>query len=193
MLRFVLTIAFLSLCLISFLNLGKILDKSDFPKESDVIISLGGDDNHRIKKAIELYENSFSKKRLIIITGGTEFTKRDNKIDSRIKYINSLNKEINYIYNPDTKTTAQELIYLKKYLFENNLKKAIIVSDAFHTRRIKMLIDILGFDEDIELSVVKTEVPWWDDKEYYKNSLALKLALSEVLKIPYNYIKYQIL
>ncbi len=193
MLRFVLTIAFLSLCLISFLNLGKILDKSDFPKESDVIISLGGDDNHRIKKAIELYENSFSKKRLIIITGGTEFTKRDNKIDSRIKYINSLNKEINYIYNPDTKTTAQELIYLKKYLFENNLKKAIIVSDAFHTRRIKMLIDILGFDEDIELSVVKTEVPWWDDKEYYKNSLALKLALSEVLKIPYNYIKYKIL
>ena len=193
MLRFVLTIAFLSLCLISFLNLGKILDKSDFPKESDVIISLGGDDNHRIKKAIELYENSFSKKRLIIITGGTEFTKRDNKIDSRIKYINSLNKEINYIYNPDTKTTAQELIYLKKYLFENNLKKAIIVSNAFHTRRIKMLIDILGFDEDIELSVVKTEVPWWDDKEYYKNSLALKLALSEVLKIPYNYIKYKIL
>lgn len=193
MLRFVLTIAFLSLCLISFLNLGKILDKSDFPKESDVIISLGGDDNHRIKKAIELYENSFSKKRLIIITGGTEFTKRDNKIDSRIKYINSLNKEINYIYNPDTKTTAQELIYLKKYLFENNLKKAIIVSDAFHTRRIKMLIDILGFDEDIELSVVKTEVPWWDDKEYYKNSLALKLALSEVLIIPYNYIKYKIL
>ena len=175
------------------MNLGKILDKSDFPKESDVIISLGGDDNHRIKKAIELYENSFSKKRLIIITGGTEFTKRDNKIDSRIKYINSLNKEINYIYNPDTKTTAQELIYLKKYLFENNLKKAIIVSDAFHTRRIKMLIDILGFDEDIELSVVKTEVPWWDDKEYYKNSLALKLALSEVLKIPYNYIKYKIL
>ena len=80
MLRFVLTIAFLSLCLISFLNLGKILDKSDFPKESDVIISLGGDDNHRIKKAIELYENSFSKKRLIIITGGTEFTKRDNKM-----------------------------------------------------------------------------------------------------------------
>ena len=158
-----------------------------------MIISLGGDDNHRIKKAIELYENSFSKKRLIIITGGTEFTKRDNKIDSRIKYINSLNKEINYIYNPDTKTTAQELIYLKKYLFENNLKKAIIVSDAFHTRRIKMLIDILGFDEDIELSVVKTEVPWWDDKEYYKNSLALKLALSEVLKIPYNYIKYKIL
>ena len=193
MLRFVLTIAFLSLCLISFLNLGKILDKSDFPKESDVIISLGGDDNHRIKKVIELYENSFSKKRLIIITGGTEFTKRDNKIDSRTKYINSLNKEINYIYNPDTKTTAQELIYLKKYLFENNLKKAIIVSDAFHTRRIKMLIDILGFDEDIELSVVKTEVPWWDDKEYYKNSLALKLALSEVLKIPYNYIKYKIL
>lgn len=56
-----------------------------------------------------------------------------------------------------------------------------------------MLIDILGFDEDIELSVVKTEVPWWDDKEYYKNSLALKLALSEVLKIPYNYIKYKIL
>lgn len=193
MLRFVLTIAFLSLCLISFLNLGKILDKSDFPKESDVIISLGGDDNHRIKKAIELYENSFSKKRLIIITGGTEFTKRDNKIDSRIKYINSLNKEINYIYNPETKTTAQELIYLKKYLFENNLKKAIIVSDAFNTRRIKMLIDILGFDEAIELSVVKTEVPWWDDKEYYKNSLALKLALSEVLKIPYNYIKYKIL
>ena len=193
MFRFVLTIAFLSLCLISFLNLGKVLDESDFPKKSDVIISLGGDDNHRIKKAIELYENSFSKKRLIIITGGTEFTKRDNKIDSRIKYINSLNKEINYIYNPDTKTTAQELIYLKKYLFENNLKKAIIVSDAFHTRRIKMLIDILGFDEDIELSVVKTEVPWWNDKEYYKNSLALKLALIEVMKIPYNYIKYKIL
>ena len=39
-----------------FLNLGKFLNVTGEPVNSDVIVSLGGGDLERIKKAIELYK-----------------------------------------------------------------------------------------------------------------------------------------
>lgn len=178
--------------IIFFLNLGNILDVSQEEKKADIIISLGGDDNERIKKAIELYKKSYSQNNLILITGGTEFTKKEISKDSRIKYIYSLKQNINFIYNPDTKFTLSEIRYLKEYMNQNNLSKAIVVSDAYHMLRIKMLVNLVGF-ENKEIILVKSDLSWWNSDRYYEDIHALKLALIEVLKIPYNLIKSVIL
>ena len=73
-------------------------------KKADIIISLGGDDNSRIIKAIELYKNGFSQKKIILITGGTKLTRENMNHDARIKYINNLDENINFIYNPNIKS-----------------------------------------------------------------------------------------
>ena len=172
-----------------FFNLGKILDVSQKEKKADIIISLGGDDNSRIIKAIELYKNGFSQKKIILITGGTKLTRENMNHDARIKYINNLDENINFIYNPNIKSTIEEITYLKNYMTECNLSKAIIVSDAYHMLRIKMLINLIGFNHK-EIILVKSNASWWNSEKYYQNKFALKFALIETIKIPYNLIKY---
>ena len=55
-----------------FFNLGNFLDATSNPKETDLIICLGGGNyENRGKKSLELYEKDFVKTNTIIFTGYT--------------------------------------------------------------------------------------------------------------------------
>ena len=178
--------------LVVFVNIGNFLDDSKEPKKSEIIICLGGGDiNVRIKKALELYQQGYSLKKLILITGGTIFTIKDNKQDSRISYIEDNMVNINYFYYPYTKNTVEELVFLKKFMIKNNYKKVLIVSDSYHTKRINILSSFIGFKkESLDIITVGTSLNWWDSSNYYTNILSIQAAFSELIKIPYNIIKY---
>ena len=52
------------------LNAGKILDISQKPQKADIIVVLGGDwPGFRVKKALQLYQNGFSRKSKVVANG----------------------------------------------------------------------------------------------------------------------------
>ena len=58
------------------------------------------------------------------------------------------------------------------------------------------ILDKRGFDFkklEIELNIVGTDLNWWDKSSYYKEKKAIKAAFTELIKIPYNFIKYGLL
>lgn len=179
------TISFLLL----FFNLGNILDITQKPIKSDIIVSLGGGDKERVKKAIELYNTNYSTQNILILTGESKSSKKD----LRIKYIedNTFNN-INLINVTTTKNTKEEILFIKNFLLEKNFKSAIIVSDAPHSRRIQTLINLLKIDGDDELSfnIVATNTNWWNTNIYYKNKRAQNFAFLELVKLTYAYLAY---
>ena len=185
----VLSFSFILLILF-FLNLGNFLDVSKNAKNAELIVCLGGGEkNLRIEKSISIYQNG----NLLLITGGTEFTIKNPMKDDRISYLAKY-PNIKYEYNPSLKNTADELLYVKKIMKDYNFKNVSIISDPYHTRRIQILADLFEFDKaDIKLNIVGSDLSWWNKSTYYKEEKAIKVAFSELIKIPYNFIKYGLL
>ena len=76
----------------------------------------------------------------------------------------------------------------------NNYKSITIVSDPYHTRRIEILANLFDFKKSgIELNIIGTDLNWWNKSNYYKEKKAIKAAFTELIKIPYNFIKYGLL
>ena len=114
---------------------------------------------------------------------------QDKRISYLVKYPN-----IKYEYNPSLKNTADELLYVKKIMKDYNFKNVSIVSDPYHTRRIQILADLFDFEKvGIELNIVGSDLSWWNKSTYYKEEKAIEVAFSELIKIPYNFIKYGLL
>jgi uncharacterized SAM-binding protein YcdF (DUF218 family) len=180
-----------------FFNLGNILDISEEPKKSDLIISLGGGDLNRIKKSFELYQSGYSIKKIIILTGDERSPKDKDKNsdDKRIKYLkeNHLNTD-NIIHEETVKNTIEEIHYIKEYMIKKQYISAIIVSDPPHTKRIRYLLNKIhkSNDDNLSFTLVKSDVLWWNKEIYYKNKKAQMFALSEYFKLIYSYFIYEI-
>lgn len=177
-----------------FFNFGTYLNVTDKPRESDIIVCLGGGKHLiRVKKSLELYRLGFAKKKILLVTGGTKNTEKDHNNDDRMNYLGKQEDNISVVYNPYTKNTAEEIRFIKNYMKEHNYKTALIVTEPPHSKRISILADIVDTEQNIDMIIVSSEPKWWDNKEFYLNRHAKYTALSEFVKIPYNYLVYGIL
>lgn len=144
-------------------------------KKVDLIYCLGGGFDHsRINKAKELFDKNYSLSRKIIYTGA-------DYSNSRI-YPSSKLVEIETYKN--LQNTFEEISFLKDYMLKNNYKNVIIITDKYHSLRIHLFIKYLfDFNSDGIKHIIVS--PSNRDFFYtYKNSLL------EVIKIVFNFIKY---
>ena len=169
-----------------FLNLGKWLNITTQPVKTDLIVCLGGGTLERAQKSISLYNEGYSKQNLLLLPG-EPYANRN--------YIRKHNPEIRYVLNPDAENTADEILFVKKYMAEHQYDKVIIVSDPPHTRRVKILTDLISVKNDEKFSYVfvSSDVSWWDRNKYYQNQKAFRFVWNEILRIPYTYVYYGLL
>lgn len=167
-------------------NLGKILDITEQATNTDLIVCLGGGDHiKRTEKTIELYNKNYLQKNSIIFTGVKSLSSNVYK---------SFDKKINIIRIDSVKNTMEEVLFIKNYIKENHLSSVTFVTEAPHSRRIKIFWDIFGDDvKDVRFSVVASELKIWDSQNYYKNNFAKEYAYSEVVKLIYNLFVYGVL
>ncbi len=185
---------FIIIGIYGFLNLGQYLDIVEKPVESDLIVCLGGGKKLvRVKKSVALCDSGYSKNNVLIVTGGTPSTQKNQYADKRMAYLSELDSNISVVYNPYTRNTAEDILYIKKYMEEHHYSTVTIVTDQPHSRRVKMLAEMLGMQDKYAVNIVGSDEEWWDREEYYLNNKSRYSAFSELLKIPYNYLLYGIL
>jgi uncharacterized SAM-binding protein YcdF (DUF218 family) len=172
--------------LIIFFNLGKLLDITTPPTKTDLIVCLGGGiSKNRAEKTIELYKNDFLKSNYIIFTGNLYLDKNINK-----KFDNNFN----VVINVKVKNTMEEILYIKEFIKERNLKSVIFITEAPHSRRVQIFWENFGDKlDDVSFSVVASQFDDWDSDTYYKNETSLKYAFSETTKLIYNLFLYGVL
>lgn len=177
------TILSISIFLYIFLNLGIYLDASSKPKKVDLIVCLGGGDHKkRQEKTIELYKDRYLKENTIIFTGIKSLSKDVE---------NNFDKKTNLLIVDKVKNTMEEVLYTKKYIKEHQFSSVLFVTEIPHSRRLKIFWDNFGDNLDnIDFSVVASELKSWDSKSYYKDKLSREYAYSEVIKLIYNFFIY---
>lgn len=183
-------IIFIFTILITFLifsfNLGKLLDITTSPTKTDLIVCLGGGiSKNRAEKTIELYKNGFLQTNYIIFTGISSLNKNINK---------KFAENIKIITNVKVKNTMEEILYVKEFVKEKNLKSVTFITEAPHSRRIQIFWENFGDKlDDVSFSVVASQFDDWDNSTYYKNETSLKYAFSETTKLIYNIFLYGVL
>ncbi|WP_368029616.1 YdcF family protein [Arcobacter sp. s6] len=176
-------------------NLGKILDLTTEPITSDIIVVFGGAKYWRIVKGLNLYLQNYSTTNKIILPN-KEYSKLVLKEGFSYDFIikNNIIKS-NILYLNHVSNTMEELLEIKKYLKENNLNKVIFISHPTHSLRIKLLANIIAdYEKDnIQINFVSADdTKVWNKQYYFLEWQSIKLVFLELIKIPYNLIKYTI-
>jgi hypothetical protein len=184
--------------LIIFFTLGNFLDITQKAKKSDIIFCLGGGDGARISKTLLLYKNQYSNSSLLVITGDNRSKKRKelNMQDKRVDFLkeNLFNMQ-NLIQYPSANNTKNEILFIKEFMRKHNLKTAIIVSDAPHSRRINTLLNLIDIKstDNFIFNIVSSDASWWNSNRYYTNKKSTVFAVREIIKLIYTYIAFGIL
>lgn len=179
------------------MNIGNFLDVTSKPSKTDLIVSLGGHGIKRTNVALNLEKRGYLNNNTIILTGyeGTKRTKSKNIPDARLQLIsNPIYNHINFIHNEKPKNTAEEVIYIKKFMKKNRLKHVTFITEKPHSRRVLLLLNILETkdDENLNYQIVESNLSYWNSKYYYKNKHSREYVFKEVIKIAYNLIAYGI-
>ena len=181
------------------LNLGKFLDITQKPITSDILVFLAGAaDNYRIEKTIKLYHEGYSETGTLLLTNSSKIIIKlpDGSVcKNKIKYLKRAGlDDSNIIMLPNVYNTVQELFALKQYMLLHKMKSVLLVSDAVHSRRISFLAKkVVGFSSSgLRLCLIGSDSPWWNRNAWYQNKTSTHVALLEAVKIPYNFVKYNI-
>lgn len=177
------------------LRLGSFLDITNNPKKVDIIVILGGGKDIRTRKGAELYTRGFSKYNQIIVTGANLHHDKSQKF-YKIQYLldNGIKRDnIFHISDELVTNTMEELFEIKKYLVKKKYNSALIVTHPSHSKRTELLANLIAKynSSNIDLSFVSAdETKLWDKNFYFLNKESILLVISEILKIPFNLIKY---
>ncbi len=162
-----------------FLNLGKYLDVTASPVKSDIIVCLGGGTIERVKKSISLFEQGFSKEKVLLLLGESWYNQ---------PYILEHHPDIPLLVDERPKNTIEELVAIKQYMKTQGYKSALIVTDPPHSRRVKLLTSLVSLEEDKDMTfrMIGSDVGWWDAEKYYKSERSRASVWHEIKGIIYS-------
>jgi len=192
------TILLFGIFIILLMNLGRFFDITEEPKKADIIVYLGGGGPERIKKALELYKKGYSKTDKLIFTGSPSlYIDKKKKIGAykKIYFTEHGIPEHNLVHIKSTHNTMKEVLFVKNYMLQYDLKSVMFVSDPPHSRRIMFLANLVADYSGDHLScfVVGSNAIWWSKEYYFLNRKGIVFVLTESIKSGYNFIAYVLL
>lgn len=156
--------------------LGSALVENDGPEKADAILVLGGDEaGFRILKAAQLARAGYAP---YIIVDGPEVL-GGHESDATIKYAEQKGYPGALFHPlflpPEVSSTRTESEYVGRYLRQQNIRKLLLVTSNYHTRRAARLMRKLN----PWLQVVVVAAPdsdftpetWWKTREGQKTFL----------------------
>ena len=168
-------------CLFIFINLRYFVDITEEPIQSDIIVSLGDDeDGCRLNTAISLYKHGYSKSKKLTYTGRDTISKAVTPSCSKKKYLLNNDIENNDIIHIDKSiisNTMEEVFFIKKYMLIHNYKSVIFVSHPQHSKRISILAKYVADYEEsgLKLVVVSCNPQLWNKTSYFTNESSFKV------------------
>lgn len=165
--------------------LGNYLVFKDNLTNSDLIVVLGGGSVKRVHTAVRLYKKGFALKLLIYKNISINKLKVGNI--STTQEAVSLGVKAQDIFHEDTpRNTADEAKILASTLLKQGFSSAIVVTDAFHTRRAHLLFQYYTSGLSLRVCFCHTGSAqfnpnkWWHKNEDTENLISEYLALAVV-------------
>lgn len=192
----IITISFLFIFRFSILRImSHFLIKEDKLQTCDAIFVLSGNAMDRAFEAAELYKKGIAKK--IVCTGGNQLNDfkilglkelESDMIRIRLLQLNIPDSVITVIHQGTS--TFEESEIIKLYCANNKIDKALIVSSAFHTRRVYSVLNKSFSNTNIKIIVRAAASQNFNINEWWKNEYGLLAVYDEYIKLGYYFLKH---
>ena len=164
----VLLVALLTLVAVRFL--ASMLVVAHEPVRADAIVALAGDgDGSRLRAALRLYEQGLAP---TLVHVNALRVNKASVLQKLCRECKLVEEKIVFLEgSADTRTDAQISL---KYCQENNLRKILVVTSPYHTRRTQFIFNDIYEGSGIESIVISSDayenfVPpdgrWWTDRK----------------------------
>lgn len=156
---------------------------------SDVIQAPGGS-NARIDYAVKLYEEGLSNR--LFFSGSERVIPPTQSPYSKLvyRYVGDKGVPDSVIHVSPASSTYEDATALRTFLFQKDLKSAIVVSSPYHMRRVRMTFNKV-ISDDIKLAF--HPVPWEMSnlkKKWWTDESSIDFVISEYIKLGYYFVRY---
>ena len=184
---------------------GQWLVVNDEVKESDVILVLMGSVYDRILEAVDLYQESYSDKIILI---NSYIAAKDIIIDRGLQvYGNTLlskmaavdmgiPEEDIIVLDGNSRSTQDEAITFREYIKKNEeIDSVIIVTTKFHSRRAKQIFikALSNLNREIEICVRSSKYDMSNVNQWWRNREDFEWVVFEYLKLTHFWFREQFL
>lgn len=168
-------------------SVGRFLIVQDRLERADMIIVLsGGRGDERVRQAAELYQQGYAP--LVLLSGGEETAGISVPEILRRQALALGIPPDALLSEPDSTSTAEQARFLRPLLEPRGIRRAIIVTSSYHTRRTRRLFRraFAGSGIDLRVYPVQRDVfnpdGWWTRDQDTETLVIeyIKLALSVV-------------
>ena len=173
---------------------GYILEHPTHPAEkSQVIVILGGASvRFRLITGARLFTAGYAPHVLVtgcMPEGGfglSEIT------EWRLKWLHALGIPQNSILTDSAaRNSWEEALAVKRLLTEKGWKRALVVSDPPHMRRLQWIYRRVFEDSNREYRLVSSNPEWWSASAWWRNSISASFVIMEHIKMFYYLIRHQ--
>jgi uncharacterized SAM-binding protein YcdF (DUF218 family) len=168
---------------------------NDTPEKADAIVVLGGGVEYRPFAAARLYNEGYAPKILImdVDLSPTErmgLKQPEKSVTRQILLRNGVPDSGIETVGHAVHNTYQESLGVKEWAKQNGAKQLLIVTEIFHTRRVKWLFrkQFRGTGTGIRSAAVQ---PWdYQSTNWWQHEQGLIAFQNEWVKLPYYWLKY---
>ena len=172
-------------CYITFWAAGGILIIADPLEKADAVAALSGGNIDRVEYAAELMHEKYASLLILTETG-------ENVPELGRSYTTLLRTEAIRLGVPNTailftkepaSSTYEEAIAIEQLMHENNIKSIIVVTDAYHSFRTKLIFREVFKGSDKHAIVRPVSGQWYQSKTWWLNPRGWQATINEYTKL----------
>ncbi len=167
--------------LILFWAAGSFLITGDPIKNVDAIVVLSGDEGARVKDASKLFRSGFAK--YLIITKSDHEDIQENRTNSekmmRIAIEEGVASDSILFTNQEAGDTIGEAQEVLAVANQRQINSLLVITDPYHTRRVKIIFNRIFKDDDISISVHGVSDHWYKSYNWFFSIEGWKKTIDE--------------
>ncbi len=174
-----------------FITAGKYLVYQDPLEPADVIVILSGNDESRVTAAADLYHQGYGSNIMLTNTGNTfgELNQPYSMLQKeQLQELDIPDGGI-YIAEFEAKNTGQEATGIINKMYDLGFYSAIIVTDSWHTRRVKTIFSDSFSNTPFRVSVYPAPDSGYNKYFWWLTPFGWKDTVSEYIRLLGYYIK----
>lgn len=160
------------------------------PQVSHAIVVLGGDSvfGDRVRHAVELYRRGWATR--IILSGMTlRANFNETVLMEREAITLGVPKESLILLDHNARSTIEEGLALRELLSQEKIRRVIIVTSNFHTRRARMILRAVFEDGGVEMRVSAASDVRFESRRWWERRTSRNTFLLELLKVPNTWLE----
>ena len=174
-----------------FIEAGRYLVYQDPLEPADVIVILSGNDESRVTAAAELYHQGYGANIMLTTTGNTfgEYNQPYSMLQKEQLQDLGIPEGGIYIAEFQAKNTGQEATGIINKMYDLGFNSAIIVTDSWHTRRVKTIFSDSFSNTGFRFSIYPAPGSDYNKNFWWLTPSGWKDTVSEYIRLLGYYIK----